>query len=186
MIEQGKVKRAGLLATNSIRGAQTVLCWNESRKRATFSWRGVVPWILEGAAVRLSMVGFDNGDDRKKKLDGVSVNAINSDLTALTDVTNAIRLEENGNISFIGTQKNGDFDIPEETALKMLREINPAGCSNRDVVKPWVNGMDIVRRSRNMWIIDFGVDMPIDIAALYEAPFNYVQEHVMLFRSKKS
>jgi len=185
MIEQGKVKRAGLLATNSIRGGanRAVLERIKETGDIFMAWSDR-PWILEGAAVRVSMVGFDNGDDRKKKLDGVSVNAINSDLTALTDVTNAIRLEENGNISFIGTQKNGDFDIPEETALKMLREINPAGCSNRDVVKPWVNGMDIVRRSRNMWIIDFGVDMPIDIAALYEAPFNYVQEHVMLFRSK--
>ena len=29
-----------------------------------------------------------------------------------------------------------------------------------------------------MWIVDFGTDMPIEEAALYEAPFEYVQNHV--------
>ena len=29
-----------------------------------------------------------------------------------------------------------------------------------------------------MWIIDFGTEMPESEAALYEAPFEYVREHV--------
>ena len=41
-----------------------------------------------------------------------------------------------------------------------------------------MNGLDITRRPRDMWIIDFGVDMPSNQAALYEAPFEYVREHV--------
>lgn len=36
----------------------------------------------------------------------------------------------------------------------------------------------MTRRPRDKWIIDFGVDMPEDEAALYEAPFQYVLTHV--------
>jgi hypothetical protein len=35
-----------------------------------------------------------------------------------------------------------------------------------------------------MWIIDFGVNTPIEEAMLYEAPFEYVKEHVEPTRSK--
>ena len=27
-----------------------------------------------------------------------------------------------------------------------------------DVIKPWVMGLDVFQRPRDMWIIDFGVD----------------------------
>ena len=36
----------------------------------------------------------------------------------------------------------------------------------------------MTRRPRNMWIIDFGADMPEEDAALYELPFEYVRRHV--------
>ena len=39
-------------------------------------------------------------------------------------------------------------------------------------------GRDINQTPRNMWIIDFGVDMSEDDAALYEAPFEYVMANV--------
>jgi len=35
-----------------------------------------------------------------------------------------------------------------------------------------------MRRSQDNWIVDFGIDMPVDEAALYEAPFEYVKKHV--------
>jgi type II restriction/modification system DNA methylase subunit YeeA len=41
-----------------------------------------------------------------------------------------------------------------------------------------VNGDDITGRRRGWWIIDFGVSMSVEEAALYEAPFEYVREHV--------
>jgi type II restriction/modification system DNA methylase subunit YeeA len=49
-----------------------------------------------------------------------------------------------------------------------------------------VNGHDITGRGRGMWIIDFGVDMPIDVAAMYEKPFEYLSLHVRPYRSKVS
>ena len=77
----------------------------------------------------------------------------------------------------MGDTKGGPFDIPGTLAKEMLARPNPHGRSNAEVIRPWVNGRDITDRSRGMWIIDFG-DMPSEQAALYEAPFEYVNARV--------
>jgi len=59
---------------------------------------------------------------------------------------------------------------------------NPNGRPNSDVVRPWINGLDITRRPRGMWIVDFGIDMSEEDAAMYEAPFEYVVEHIKNYR----
>jgi len=101
------------------------------------------------------------------------------DLTSSVDLTQARRLPENADLAFMGDTKGGAFDIPEDVALKMLdAPLNPNGEPNSDVLRPWFNGLDITRRPRGMWIIDFGVDMPESEAALYEAPFEHVVKHV--------
>ena len=53
-----------------------------------------------------------------------------------------------------------------------------------DVLKPWVNGMDLTRRSSGKWIIDFGDTMSEAQAALYEAPFGYIDGHVKPVRQE--
>ena len=64
-------------------------------------------------------------------------------------------------IAFMGDTKGGPFDIDAATRPPtLLAAPNPDGRSNADVVRPWVNGLDITRRPRDMWIIDFGLDMP--------------------------
>ena len=65
----------------------------------------------------------------------------------------------------------------------MLATANPHGASNRDVIKPWVNARDITTRSRNMWIIDFQ-HFTHEQAALYEAPFEYVNQVVRPIRDQ--
>ena len=45
-------------------------------------------------------------------------------------------------------------------------------------LKPWLNGKDVTRRAAGKWIIDFGWTLSETEAALYEAPFLWVQEHV--------
>ena len=47
------------------------------------------PWILDGAAVRVSMVGFDNGAQAEKTLDAKAVSVIHADLTAEANVASA-------------------------------------------------------------------------------------------------
>jgi type II restriction/modification system DNA methylase subunit YeeA len=118
-------------------------------------------------------------------LDGVRVQAINADLTGAFDLTAARRLRENIGLSFIGGMKKGTFDISDEAAQRMLRApLNPNGRQNSDVIRPWINGLDITRRPRNMWIIDFGVDASEADAALYEYPYEHVRRYVKPEREK--
>ena len=72
----------------------------------------------------------------------------------------------------MGDTKGARLTFLASWAQEMLAApLNPNGRPNSDVVRPWVNGMDITRRPRDMWIIDFGVDMPEEQAALYEQPY---------------
>ncbi|MCK4625205.1 MAG: class I SAM-dependent DNA methyltransferase, partial [Phycisphaerae bacterium] len=177
--------RAGLLATQGIRGRanRTVLQRIKETGDIFMAWSDR-PWVLDGAAVRVSMVGFDDGTQKIRMLDGESVDKINTDLSALADITKAQRLTENLGISFMGDTKVGPFDIPSELAREMLSHPNPSGKPNNDVIRPWVNGRDITQRPRNMWIIDFPPGMSESEAALYEAPFEYIKEHVRPFRKE--
>ena len=186
LVEQGRVKRVGLLATNSIRGGanRTVLEHIKRTGDIFLAWADR-PWVLDGAAVRISIVGFDDGAETRRYLDGLPVERINADLTGAIDLTSAKPLRENAGIAFMGDTKGGAFDIDATTARKMLAApLNPNGRPNSDVVRPWINALDITRRPRHMSIIDFGVDLPEAEAALYEMPFEYVKQHVKLERDK--
>jgi type II restriction/modification system DNA methylase subunit YeeA len=112
-------------------------------------------------------------------LNGKPVESINADLSATdADLTIATRLPENQGAAFIGTQKNGLFDVPGHIARSWLdMPINPNGRPNTDVVRPWINRMDVTRRSSDTWIIDFA-DKSHEEAAFYEMPFQHVQEYV--------
>ena len=183
-IESGRAKRAGLLATNSIRGGanRTVLARIKESGNIFFA-ESDRRWILDGAAVRVSMLGFDNDREEYRLLDGVPVENINPDLTATTDLTSAQSLAENKGLAFYGTVKIGPFNIEEAAAAEMFAfGGNPNGRPNSDVVKPWVNAMDVTRRPGNMFAVDFGLDMPLEDAALYEKPFEYVRTHVKPMR----
>ena len=129
------------------------------------------------------MVGFDRGEEVMKTLDGIPMALINPDLTGDLDLTTAAKLAENAGVAFYGTVKIGPFNLEAAVAEEMLSwSGNPNGRPNGDVVKPWMNAMDVTRRPRNMWAIDFGVNMPLEEAALYEKPFEYVREHVKPMR----
>ena len=128
-------------------------------------------WVLDGANVHISIICFDDGSQTTRILDGARVNNINADLTGGADLTQAKTLAENDGISFMGDTKVGPFEIAAEVAEEMLRQPNPHGKPNSDVIKRWLIGRDINQVSRDMWIIDFGVDMSESDAALYEAPF---------------
>jgi type II restriction/modification system DNA methylase subunit YeeA len=135
--------------------------------------------------VRISIIGFDGGYETDKSLNGLPVSTVNSDLTASVDITGASVLPENQDIGFQGGIKAGPFDIAPEVAKSLLAmPLNPNGRPNVDVVRPFINGADIVRRPRNVWIIDFGVATSQSNASLYEAPFEYVKQHVYPIRAE--
>lgn len=185
-IAHGEAKRAGLLSTNSIRGGanREVLQRIKQSGNIFMAWPDE-PWILNGAAVRISIVGFDDGDEINRLLNGLSVAWINSDLTGTVDITTALGLTENHGISFQAGIKVGPFDIPGSLAREMLSEpMNPNGQPNSDVVKPFINTIDVVRRPRDTWIIDFGVGITLADSSLYERPFEYVRNVVKPVRDE--
>jgi type II restriction/modification system DNA methylase subunit YeeA len=179
MIAAGKVRRAGLLATQGIRGGanQRVLIRIKETGDIFLAYADE-PWVLAGANVHISFVGQDDGSDSERTLDGHAVAEINADLTSGLDLTRARRLRENLGISFMGDTKGGPFEIGAETANSMVTRPNPDGRSNQDILRPWVNGLDLTRRPSGLWIIDFGVGMSEADAALYEAPFEYIRRVV--------
>jgi hypothetical protein len=112
------------------------------------------------------------------------VHEIFTDLTASktaggVDLTRAVALFENLNVAYMGDTKGGAFDIPGTLARGWLQlPFNANGRPNSDVLRPWINGLDVTRRLRDMWIVDFGWQMSEAEAAAYEAPFAYIQKHV--------
>jgi type II restriction/modification system DNA methylase subunit YeeA len=186
-VEHGKCKRAGLLATQGIRGGAN----REVLKRIKdtgdiFFAESDRDWILAGANVHVSMIGFDDGSETLRSLDGRPVEVINPNLTATADVTTARELKANLDVAFMGTTKGGAFDIPEGLALEFLRAPNPHGKPNSDVVVPWVNGMDLTQRPSGTWVIDYGVGTSEANATHYESPFEYVRTNVKPEREKNN
>jgi len=183
-LKAGRAKRVGLVATNSIRGGanRRVLDQIVVDSRIFEAWSDE-PWVVEGAAVRVSLICFGD-DDGAARLDGTPFNDINADLTAgATNLTRAHRLVENLEVSFMGDTKGGAFDVPGALAREWLTApVNPNGRRNSDVLRPWWNGLDVTRRPRDMWIIDFGWEMSEQEASLYEAPFEYAVREIKPFR----
>ena len=184
-IESKKCGRAGLLATQGIRGgANRKVLQQIQQSGEIFFAESDRDWILEGATVHVSMVGFDAGDETARVLNGAPVAAIHANLRATADTTTAGLIPGNVGVSFMGDTKGGAFDISETDALDMLHAPNPHGQPNSDVVVPWMNGLDVTRRHRRMWIIDFGVDRSIEQAAGYEKPLHHVEERIRPERMK--
>ncbi len=182
LVARGALARAGLVATNSIRGGRNRAVLDRiSADGAIFNAWSDEPWVVDGAAVRVSLVCFGPKDaGLPVRLDGAAAARINSDLTAgATDLTTAAKLARNRQIAFVGSFKKGAFDVPGDLARAWLRlPANPNGRPNSNVLKPLANGMDVTRRPQDKWIIDFGHEMSEADAALYEAPFAHVAEHV--------
>ena len=184
-LAEEQTQRAGLVATNSIRdGSNRRVLDRIVRQGMIFDAWSDEPWILEGAAVRVSLVCFRNLPDGSKPeplLNGQPVDQIHADLTADTfDLTQASRLKSNAGVTFRGNTKAGAFDLSGELAREWLQlPANPNGRTNADVLKPLVNAVNLTGRSNNRWIIDFGPSMSETEAALYEAPFAQVMEKVL-------
>ena len=193
-LRSGKAGRVGLVATNSVRGGanRRALRAATEGSRIFEAWSDE-PWVVDGAAVRVSLVCFSpesDGQVEETRLDGARVEEIYPDLTARrrgcgVDTTRARRLAANLGVAFMGDTKGGPFDVPGEVARQWLSlPANPNGRPNADVLKPWMNGRDVTRRASQRWIIDFGWDMAESQAALYEEPYRHAREHVLPVRQR--
>ena len=82
-------------------------------------------WILDGANVHVSMIGFDDGGQTDRVLDGKPAVQINANLTGTVDITAAVRLSQNLNIA---TQRVGRSTLPRVWRWKLCAsQIHTAG-----------------------------------------------------------
>ncbi|CAN5162616.1 hypothetical protein BH24GEM2_BH24GEM2_14060 [soil metagenome] len=179
-VGEGNTRRVGLLATNSIRkgGSNEVLRRIKHSADIFMAWSDE-PWVLDGASVRISIIGFDNGAELERTLDGETVAEITSDLKPGLNLSFAVPLLENRGLSFRGIELGGNFEVPQDRAHQFLRcPLNPNGQPNSDVVTKWATVDRVLKGRGDHWIIDFGVDMTEDVASLYEAPFEYASTHI--------
>jgi len=193
-LSQGRLRVFGLVSTNSIRGgANRKVLRKVLENNVIFDAWDDEPWVIDGANVRVSLVSCVNRravGESEVRWNGSIVVEIFSDLSARTgavgvDLTKAERLAENANVAFMGDTKGGKFDVPGKVAREwLLAPVNPNGRTNADVLRFWMNGMDVTRRPRDMWIVDFGWSMSEEDAALYEVPFDHVLRTVKPEREK--
>lgn len=180
-IEDDAASRAGLVATNSIRGGANRRVLDAIARSLTIyeAWSDQ-PWTVEGAAVRVSLICFAKDSRIPSRLDGRHVAAIHPDLTAgSANLTTARTLADNASIAFNGIQKTGPFELTGDVARQMLlAPPNPNGRPNCDVIRPWWNGVDVTRHNRDMWIVDFGQDDNEASVAYFALPFAYLAQHV--------
>ena len=174
-IDSGHTGSVGLVATNSIRGGanRAVLDAIVDGGSVFEAWSDEA-WTLDGAAVRVSLICF-SAKRPEARLNGQAVPLIHADLTSgESDLTQCKKLPENRGKSFIPPQKTGPFQLDGATARAMIDEpANPGGRRNLDVVHPWANGMAVVRRWPDLWIIDFEERSEADACA-YIKPFAHV------------
>ena len=188
-IANGRCKRAGLVATQSIRKGTNRIALDRIDETSDIydAWSDE-PWTVEGAGVRVSLVCFAERDSGLSKLlNGLPVTDIFTDLSAGTaNLTEALYLPENRGICFIGTMKKAKLDVSEDLATGWLEPAgNPNERPNSDVLFPWINGDDIVGRPLHRWVIDFG-DMSETVASEYVGPFSHALVHVKPVREKSA
>lgn len=178
----GKLIRAGLVATNSIRGGanREVLKPIVEHGRIFEAWSDE-EWTVDGAAVRVSLVCFSLDKASSAILNGEPILSIpasisrNSEAVILAD---AAKLKENIGVSFQGPVLVGNFDIDESLAAEWLSAPkNPNGQKNSSVMFPLRNGKDLTTRSRRKWVINFRELSELD-ASLFERPFEHVLKNV--------
>ena len=188
-IEQGRLKRAGLVATNSIRQStnRTVLQRVLDQFPIYDAWSDE-PWVNNGASLNVSLVCF-GPHDGPARLDGSIVGTIYSNLRAGddsgegTDLTKASPLLENEGATFFGLCLAGPFLVDAARARALLLQPNPNGRPNSEVLTPIWNGKDITERIADRWAVDFGPTMLEAEAALFEGPFQHVLDHVLPARA---
>lgn len=175
-IERGVAKRAGLVATNSIRKNTNLPVMRRIVQTTNvFEAWSEEQWVVSGANVDVSLICFGTSSSDEFRLDGAEVSKINADLTTGLDLTNALNLHENRDGAYLGIQKSGPFDIAGPVARAWMREpLNPNGRPNSDVLKPYWNGDDLTGRPRDMWLIDLPLGLSESDAALFASPYKHL------------
>jgi hypothetical protein len=171
--------RAGLVATNSIsQGKSRAASLDYISQNSGYIYDAVSTQEWSGeAAVHVSIVNWSKQQPKRYILDSKTVLRINSSLQAEIDVSQAIRLKANLNICFTGVTPIGKGFV---VSLSQIEEWNKANKNNHKVLRPFLEGNDLVENpytGLKNWIIDFN-DMSIEAASDYIQPLQWVRSKV--------
>jgi type II restriction/modification system DNA methylase subunit YeeA len=179
-LEASQSYRVGFVATNSIaKNTNLPVLYRIADSASIFNAWADEAWVVNGAAVRVAIICFSSkgSSANEARLNGNQVDAINPDLTTGLNVSALPALKQNRGAGFVGVQKSGPFDIPGELARQWLKlPSNPNGRPNSEILKPTWNGRDITTSRRDSWFIDYPRGLSEIEAALWEAPFTYLEK----------
>lgn len=183
MLREGRSRRVGFVATNSIRGgANRTVLDRICEHHVIFDAWSDEDWTLDGAAVRVSLVCFGLVGamaDGRRHLNREVVREVFADLTSGDlNLTAAARLRDNRSVAFQGPVLVGNFDVPGEMVRSWLSQpMNVNGKHNNAVLFPLRNGRDLNSRPRDFWVISFG-SMNKEESEFFEKPFEHVIKYV--------
>lgn len=189
LLLSGAIERFGLVTTKSIakgKSRKSLDLLSAAGPTIYNAWTNE-PWVVDGAAVRVSIVCASSPSSSQaglvRELNGAPAERINPDLTTGIDVTKANRLRQNRGIAHQGVKLTGPFDIGGAEARALLAApVNPNGRPNSDVLKRLYDIGDALGRDSDRWVVDYGVGLTKAEAELYEGPFRIVEKRVQPFR----
>ncbi|MBD2315272.1 DNA methyltransferase [Phormidium tenue] len=171
--------RAGLVATNSIsqgKSRSVSLDYIIHNDGYIYDAISTQKWSGE-AKVHVSIVNWNYKKPEICYLDNQQTPSINSSLQATIDVSQAVKLKANFNLSFIGCQLNGNgFVISKEKVIQWIND-DPL---NEKVLRPFSVARDLTQNPHGkpeQWIIDFN-DLSFEDASAYTSPFKHVKTTV--------
>ncbi|MHC8509896.1 MAG: class I SAM-dependent DNA methyltransferase [Rhodospirillales bacterium] len=199
LVRAGKARRFGLITTNSITQAfsrRVIELHAESRKPLSIFYAVPDhPWIdsADGAAVRISMTIGVKGDGTGRLFKVVNENAvekegrgvtielaaegkIRSNLRVGANLSAAKELRANERICSPGVKLHGDgFIVTAKEAEKMGLGARP---EVEDVILPYLNGNDLMQKSRGKMVIDlFGLEAE-EVRDRYPGIYQHIRETV--------
>lgn len=198
LVASEEVRRSGLITTNTLRQTvgQRMLAAVMSGKKRTSLVFAVAdhPWrdAQTDAAVRVAMTVFARGevdglllqvDDDGKQL-ASSNGLINNNLTVGVNISKAVALKANANMSFMGVKLAGaGFRLSESERTAFAH----AG-ANLNMMPRLVAGSDVTTRDQHRYVIDaFGLsarELESAHPALFQHLVNTVQPGRMTLRRK--
>ena len=195
-IASGMTLKAGLITTNSItqRSNRAVVA-AAAENGVEIQWAvSDHPWVDEAgaAAVRVAMTVMAHSpphatlvqvNDHGEIIEQQTVSRLNSDLTISADVASAARhpLEGNRGISARGVILRGLGFLLDYAEAQKLTKSDPA---NSEIVRPYVNGSDLARGGRKLFVIDFA-NRNEEQARRFPVLFDLVRDRVKSERAGK-
>ncbi len=199
LLSNGQLRSFGLITTNSIGQVfqrRVISKYLEDAKQPISITFAIPdhPWVdvSDGAAVRIAMTAVVQGNQIGRLAlvqcesptdDEVVVELrertgrINANITLGADLSGATTLLANSGLSSPGVQLYGSGFVVTRAEAERLAGTVTADRAKR-VIRPYVNGRDVMQQSRDVFVIDFFGLEHDEARILHPAAFQHVIDHV--------